>query len=147
MPFIEQTYPVSTERKDTAVAGVSEGGAKSLCIGFNWLDEFGWIGGFAPDANVIPTGDDPSNYWFDPYMQEFPRPNESNTPYYVYMAVGSDDPWNIDCTFLYRDKLNEIGVKNQTDYAQGYGHDSEFWGQCYYNFFDKGIPTCRLNVV
>lgn len=137
MPFIEQTYPVSTERKDTAVAGVSEGGAKSLCIGFNWLDEFGWIGGFAPDANVIPTGEDPSNYWFDPYMEAFPQPNESNTPYYVYMAVGSEDPWNIDCTFLYRDKLNEIGVKNQTDYAQGYGHDSEFWGQCYYNYLTK----------
>ena len=129
MPFMEQHYPVSTERKDTAVAGVSEGGAKSLCIGFKWLDEFGWIGGFAPDANVIPTGSGEwESYWTDPYMQEFPQPNESKTPYYLYMAVGSEDPWCIDCTLLYRDTLNNMGVKNQTDYVEGYGHNTEFWG-------------------
>ena len=137
MPFIEQNYPVSTDRKDTAVAGVSEGGAKSLCIGFKWLDEFGWIGSFAPDSNVIPTNSDMTNYWNDPYMQEFPQPNANNTPFYLYMAVGSNDPWNIDCTFLYRDVLNGMGVKNQTDYVEGYGHDSDFWGQCYYNFLLK----------
>lgn len=138
MPFVEQNYPVSTERKDTAVAGVSEGGAKSLCIGFQWLDEFGWIGGFAPDANVIPTGSaEWESYWTDPYMQEFPQPNENNTPYYLYMAVGSEDPWNIDCTLYYRDVLNEMGVRNQTDYVEGCGHDADFWGQCFYNFLSK----------
>lgn len=136
MPFIESTYPVSTAREDTAVAGVSEGGAKSLCIGFTWLDEFGWIGSFAPDSNVIPYGEVMS-FWNDPFMEEFPQPTEDNTPYYLYMAVGSEDPWNINCTFYYRDVLNEMGVKNQTDYAEGYGHDSEFWGQCYYNFLAK----------
>lgn len=139
MPFIESTYPVSTERKDTAVAGVSEGGAKSLCIGFKWLDEFGWIAGFAPDANVIPTVEDPPNFWYVPYMQSFPKPDENNTPYYLLMTVGSKDPWNIDCTFLYRDKLNEMGVKNQTDYVDGYGHDTDFWGQSYYNFLHKAF--------
>lgn len=137
MPFIESTYPVSTERKDTAVAGVSEGGAKSLCIGFSWLDEFGWIAAFAPDGNVIPTGSTVKSFWTDPYMQEFPQPTADNMPYYVYMAVGSEDPWNINCTFLYRDTLNEMGVKNRTDYAEGYGHNSEFWGQCYYNYLTK----------
>lgn len=137
MPFIESTYSVSTDRKDTAVAGVSEGGAKSLCIGFKWLEEFGWIAGFAPDSNVIPTNSDMTNYWNDPYMQEFPMPNENNTPYYLYMAVGSEDPWCIDCTLLYRDTLNGMGVNNQTDYVESYGHDSEFWGQCYYNFLSK----------
>ena len=53
MPFIEANYPVSTEREYTAVGGISEGGAKSLCIGFKWLDEFGWIGSFAPDPAEI----------------------------------------------------------------------------------------------
>ena len=137
MPFIEENYPVNTDRKHTAIAGVSEGGAKSLCIGFKWLDQFGYIGSFAPDANVIPTGGDESDFWFDPYMQEFPMPNENNTPYYLYMAVGSKDPWNIDCTLYYRDVLNDMGIKNQTDYVDGYAHDSDFWGQCFYNFMLK----------
>lgn len=139
MPFIESHYPVSAERKDTAVAGVSEGGAKSLCIGFNWLDEFGWIASFAPDGNVIPTGRDSGSFWTDPYMQEFPQPTADNMPYYVYMAVGSEDPWNIDCTFFYRDTLDKMGVKNRTDYVDGYGHDVKFWRQCYYNFLSKAF--------
>ncbi|MBQ1807521.1 MAG: hypothetical protein II012_07825, partial [Ruminococcus sp.] len=53
MPFIEQNYPVKTGRENTAVAGLSEGGAKSLCTGFKWLDKFGYIGAFAPDTGVI----------------------------------------------------------------------------------------------
>ena len=48
MPFIEANYPVKTGRENTAVAGLSEGGAKSLCTGFKWLDKFGYIAGFAP---------------------------------------------------------------------------------------------------
>ena len=137
MPFIEENYPVKTGRENTAVAGMSEGGAKSLCTGFQWLDKFGYIGSFAPDTGVIPTEYYKGTFWNTPYMQEFPQPNENNTPYYLYMTVGSEDPWNIDCTLYYRDVLNEMGVKNQTDYVEGYGHDADFWGQCFYNFLSK----------
>ena len=55
MPYIEKNYPVRTGREYTAVAGMSEGGAKSLCTGFKWLDKFGYIAGFAPDTGVILT--------------------------------------------------------------------------------------------
>ncbi|MBQ3285009.1 MAG: hypothetical protein IJH40_05125 [Ruminococcus sp.] len=137
MPFIEENYPVKTGRENTAVAGMSEGGAKSLCTGFQWLDKFGYIGSFAPDTGVIPTEYYKGTFWNTPYMQEFPQPNENNMPYYLYMTVGSEDPWNIDCTLYYRDVLNEMGVKNQTDYVEGYGHDADFWGQCFYNFLSK----------
>ncbi|MCR4610304.1 MAG: hypothetical protein K5644_00240 [Lachnospiraceae bacterium] len=139
MPYIEANYPVKTGRENTAVAGVSEGGAKSLCIGFEWLDKFGYIGSFAPDTGVIPTEYYKGTFWNTPYMQEFPMPNENNTPYYLYMAVGSEDPWNIECTLYYRDVLNNMSVKNQTDYVNGFGHDDEFWGQCFYNFFLKSF--------
>ena len=137
MPFIEEHYPVMTGREYTAVAGMSEGGAKSLCTGFEWLDKFGYIGAFAPDTGVIPTEYYKGTFWNTPYMQEFPQPYESNTPYYLYMTVGSEDPWNIDCTLYYRDVLDKMGVRSQTDYVEGYGHDADFWGQCFYNFLAK----------
>ncbi|MBQ9679724.1 MAG: hypothetical protein IJV48_03455 [Ruminococcus sp.] len=137
MPFIEENYPVKTGRENTAIAGMSEGGAKSLCTGFTWLDKFGYIGTFAPDTGVIPTEYFKGTFWNTPYMEEFPQPTEDNTPYYLYMAVGSEDPWNIDCTLYYRDVLNEMGVRNQTDYVDGYGHDADFWGQCSYNYLSK----------
>jgi len=137
MPFIEKNYNVLTGRENTAVAGMSEGGAKSLCTGFKWLDKFGYIGAFAPDTGVIPTEYYKGTFWNTPYMQEFPKPTEANTPYYLYMSVGSKDPWNIDCTLYYRDVLNKMGVKNQTDLVEGYEHDSNFWQQCFYNYLNK----------
>lgn len=137
MPFIEENYPVNTGRENTAIAGMSEGGAKSLCTGFTWLEKIGYIGAFAPDTGVIPTEYFKGTFWNTPYMEEFPQPTDDNTPYYLYMAVGSEDPWNIDCTLYYRDVLNEMGVKNQTDYVDGYGHDADFWGQCFYNYLSK----------
>ena len=137
MPFIEANYPVKKGREYTAIAGMSEGGAKSLCTGFQWLDKFGYIGAFAPDTGVIPTEYYKGTFWNTPVFEKFPQPTAENTPYYLYMTVGTEDPWNIDCTLFYRDVLNDMGVKNQTDYVEGYGHDSEFWGQCFYNFLSK----------
>lgn len=137
MPYIEDNYPVKTGRENTAVAGMSEGGAKSLCTGFKWLDKFGYIAAFAPDTGVIPTEYYKGTYWNTPYLEEFPQPTEENTPYYLYLAVGSEDPWNIDCTLYYKQVFDEMGVKNQTDYVDGYEHDYLFWRQCFYNFLCK----------
>ena len=137
MPFIEQNYPVKTGRENTAVAGMSEGGAKSLCTGFKWLDKFGYLGAFAPDTGVIPTEYYKGTFWNTPVFEKFPQPTAETTPYYLYMAVGSKDPWNIDCTLYYRDELNKMGVKNQTDLAEGYEHDYKFWRQCFYNYLTK----------
>ena len=67
----------------------------------------------------------------------FPQPTADTTPYYLYMTVGSEDPWNIQGTLHCRDVLNDMGVKNQTDYVDGYGHDADFWQQCFYNFLTK----------
>ena len=118
---------------------MSEGGAKSICTGFNWLDKFGYIAGFAPDTNVIAINENyMDSFWTVPYFKDgFPQPTEANTPYYVYMTVGSKDPWNIEGTLYYRDVLNDMGVKNQTDSVEGYGHDYKFWRQCFYNYLTK----------
>ena len=139
MPFIEKTYSVKAGRENSAVAGMSEGGAKSICTGFNWLDKFGYIAGFAPDTNVIAINENyMDSFWTVPYFKDgFPQPTKANTPYYVYMTVGSKDPWNIEGTLHYSDTLDKMGVKNQTDKVDGYGHDHIFWRQCFYNYLTK----------
>ncbi len=139
MPFIEKNYSVKKGRENTAIAGMSEGGAKSLCTGFKWLDKFGYIAAFAPDENVIPIGDDyMDSFWTVPYFKDgFPKPEKDNMPYYVYMSVGSYDPWNVDATLFYHDTLDDMNVKNQTDKVDGFGHNYIFWRQCFYNFLKK----------
>ena len=133
MPFIESRYPVSTAREDTAVAGVSEGAGKTLCIGFTWPEEFA----FSPNAGVIPTEFDQGTFWNDPVMEEFPQLTEDEAPCYLYLAVGGDDSGSMGPTLYYRDVLDGLGIRNQTDLVDDYGHNDLLWRRCFYNFLTK----------
>lgn len=137
MPFIEKNYPVRTGREDTAVAGVSEGAGKALCIGFTWPEKFGWIGAFSPNAGVIPTEFDLNTFWNDPVLQEFPQLTEDETPRYLYLAVGGADIGSKGPTLYYRDVLDGLGIQNQTDLVPRHGHSGALWRLCFYNFLTK----------
>ena len=47
MPLVKKQYPLSEKREDHAVAGLSMGGAESLMVGLNHLDDFAYVGGFS----------------------------------------------------------------------------------------------------
>ncbi len=47
IPYVQKSYPISTEQKDRAIAGLSMGGGQSLTIGLGNLDLFGWVGAFS----------------------------------------------------------------------------------------------------
>jgi enterochelin esterase-like enzyme len=47
IPQAEQSYRISVDRKNRAIAGLSMGGAESLYIGLNALDRFAWVGAFS----------------------------------------------------------------------------------------------------
>jgi enterochelin esterase-like enzyme len=56
MPQVEKEYHVANGPKNTAIAGLSMGGAESLITGLNHLDRFGWIGAFSTGGlNDYPT--------------------------------------------------------------------------------------------
>ena len=137
MPYIENKYNYKHERTSTAIAGISQGGSESLATGFKYLDKFAYIASLAPDTGVIPTEWFKGTFWNTPIFDEFPMPTKENMPKYLYLAVGSKDPWNIECTKYYGEVLNKMGIKNQTDYVKGFGHDYKFWRVCMYNFMNK----------
>jgi len=47
MPLVKKQYPLSDKREDHAVAGLSMGGAESLLVGLNHIDDFAYVGGFS----------------------------------------------------------------------------------------------------
>lgn len=47
MPQIAKEYSVSTRQQDTAIAGLSMGGAETLITGLNNADKFAWVGAFS----------------------------------------------------------------------------------------------------
>jgi enterochelin esterase-like enzyme len=137
MPFIESKYPVKTGRENTAVAGVSQGGTESLATGFVNQDKIGYIGSFAPCPGVIPTEFYKDTYWNWPVLDDFTITDEANTPKYIYLSVGDEDPWDIDATLYYGEVMTNNSIANQTDFVEGYAHDYKFWRLCYYNFLKK----------
>ncbi|WP_116127563.1 alpha/beta hydrolase-fold protein [Lewinella sp. IMCC34183] len=52
IPFIEDRYPVLTDREHRAIAGLSMGGGQSLNFGLQNLDRFAWVGGFSSAPNT-----------------------------------------------------------------------------------------------
>ena len=135
MPEIEDKFYVKTGRSNTAIAGVSHGGTEALMTYFQHPEKFGYVASYAPDPGVIPTNFYEEEYLNRAIFDKFPVPETQ--PYYLYMAVGTDDEYGIDVTVAYRDEFNKEGVKNQTDIVEGYEHDFIFWRVCFYNFLNK----------
>jgi len=53
IPYVQNCYRVSTDRKDRAIAGLSMGGGQALTVGLGNLALFGWIGAF---SSAVPRG-------------------------------------------------------------------------------------------
>ena len=53
IPYIQERYRVSSDRKDRAIAGLSMGGGQALTVGLGNLELFGWVGAF---SSAVPKG-------------------------------------------------------------------------------------------
>jgi len=53
IPYVQERYRVSSDRKDRAIAGLSMGGGQALTVGLGNLELFGWVGAF---SSAIPRG-------------------------------------------------------------------------------------------
>ncbi len=47
MPRVKREFPLSERREDHAIAGLSMGGAESLLVGLNHVDDFAYVAGFS----------------------------------------------------------------------------------------------------
>ena len=137
MPFIEERYSVKTGRLNTAVSGVSQGATTSLATGFKWQSKIAYIASLAPDPGVIPTPYYAGTYWNWPIFDDFTIESPETMPRYIYLTVGTEDPWNIEVTAYYGKEMDKKGIPNQNDLVEGYGHDGDFWSLGHYNFLQK----------
>ena len=137
MPFIEERYSVKTGRLNTAVSGVSQGATTSLATGFKWQSKIAYIASLAPDPGVIPTPYYEGTYWNWPIFDDFIIESPETMPRYIYLTVGTEDPWNIEVTAYYGEVMDKKGIPNQNDLVEGYGHDGDFWALGHYNFLQK----------
>ena len=137
MPFIESRYPVKTGRMNTAVTGVSQGATTALAIAYRWQSKIAYVGSFAPCSGVIPTPFARGTFWNTPILEDFTIESPETMPRYIYLTVGTEDPWCIKSTRYYGDVMDEKGIPNQNDLVEGYDHGNDLWELGHYNFLQK----------
>ena len=137
MPFIESHYSVKKGRLNTAVTGVSQGATTALAAGFKWQSKIGYTGSFAPCPGVIPTPFYEGSFWNWPILDDFTIESAQTMPRYIYLTVGTEDPWCIDSTAYYHEILDEKGIPNEYRLVEGYEHGNDLWALGHYNMLRK----------
>jgi enterochelin esterase-like enzyme len=131
MPFINNNYSVSTEWKDTAIAGLSMGGRESLFIGFSMADTFAYIGAFSPAPGLLP---DPKLAYPGQFREsDFVIPTGKKTPKLILICSGNNDSVVGNVPSIYHQVLEKNGV-NHLWYTMNGDHNFIVWKNGLYNF-------------
>ena len=48
-------------------------------------------------------------------------------PVYIYLTVGTEDPWCIDSTLYYGQVMDDKRIPNHNVLVEGYDHDNDLW--------------------
>lgn len=114
IPFIEETYPVHTNRENRALAGLSMGGGQSLNFGLGNLDTFAWVGGFSSAPNT----QEPEEL--------LPNPEEAEDLLnLLWISCGNEDRL-INISKRTHEYLRKYEVPH-IFYVEPGGHDFEVW--------------------
>ncbi|MCA9046753.1 MAG: hypothetical protein KDA69_20655, partial [Planctomycetaceae bacterium] len=93
-PYIEANYRVKTDRSNRAIAGLSMGGAQTLNIAFENLDDFGYVGVYSSGVFGIAGGfggQPPSTEWEDARKNTLDNPSLKAELKLVWFATGKED--------------------------------------------------------
>jgi len=88
MPRVKRQYPLSDKRADHAVAGLSMGGAESLLVGVNHIDDFAYVGGFSSAPLGSEKGDFGSSF---PGITAQSAPDLDAKLKVLWIACGTED--------------------------------------------------------
>ena len=115
IPIVERSYRVQADRNSRAIAGLSMGGAESLYVGLNALDEFAWIGAFSAGGLN------------EPFKAEFPKlaDKDASGLHLLWIACGTEDRL-IEPNRKFRDWLTSVNVKH-TDIETPGAHTWMVW--------------------
>lgn len=141
MPYIESHYPVLTGKDHTGIIGLSQGETESLATGFLLQDRIGFIASLAPCPGVIPTEYYKDTFWNIPIMDDFTINTPDTMPHYILLTVGSEDPWDIECTQYYDQVMTQESIPHQYYMLDGGDHDYMTWAHSLYNFVRRSFPA------
>lgn len=134
MPYINENYPVYTDREHTAIAGLSMGGRTALYLGFSLPDKVSYIGAFSPAYGIFEY----ENWGLheDGYFTEdefkFPEEYMDNTT--CMIMNGDSDSMVKKEPERYHNALVENNVNHYYYTLPGADHNMVAWKNGLYNF-------------
>jgi enterochelin esterase family protein len=133
-PYIESHYRVHTDRANTAIAGLSMGGAHTLSIGIPHLSEFGYLGVFS--SGVFGRGgrgsDNTGPSWEERNREQLDDASLKDGLKLVWFATGTED-------FLIETSRNTVEMLKKHGFDVTYketagGHTWINWRQYLHEF-------------
>lgn len=137
VPYIEKTYPVSTDRKETAIAGLSMGGYGAMYYAFKYPEEFCFCYSMSGALTGIGSALTPSmQSLFETYG--YNSENFDSLPDFV-MDCGMQDYLCGSANVMTDSYLTGVGFPHKYRTSSG-THDWTFWIECYQRLL-KDLPN------
>ncbi|MBN1577426.1 MAG: esterase family protein [Chitinispirillaceae bacterium] len=125
IPYIEKTYPVSTERTMRAIAGLSMGGGQTFNFGFAHIDKFAYIGPFSAAPNTKQPG----------HVVKDVEALKKDVKL-IFIACGTTDNL-ISNSQNWHKYFDQNNVSHMYQLEKGEGHNSTVWNRSLYNFAQR----------
>lgn len=125
IPYIDETYPVNSDRTMRAIAGLSMGGGQTYNFGFPHIDKFAYIGSFS----AAPNTQQPSQTIKD--VEAVKRDVKL-----IFISCGTSDGL-ISNTNTYHNFFDQNNIPHIYQLEQGQGHTAEVWNRSLYNFAQR----------
>lgn len=137
IPYIEENYPVSSDRNMRAIAGLSMGGGQTFNFGFGHIDKFAYIGPFS----AAPNTKQPAQVITD-------IDQVKNDVKLIFISCGTADGL-ISNSRMWHEYLDQNDVEHMYQLEEGEGHNSVVWNRSLYNyaqriFQDDETPVVRM---
>lgn len=133
VPYVNDNFPVYTDRDHTAVAGLSMGGRTALYIGFSMPESIAYIGAFSPAYGIFEYenfGKHEDGY-FTPETFTLPETYMDNTT--CLIMNGANDSMVKNEPERYHNALVDNGVNHYYYLVPG-DHEMNVWKNGLYNF-------------
>lgn len=130
IPFVEQNFPVKTDRENMAVCGSSSGGLQAFFAGIEHSDRFSFVGAFSP-AFLLYSEDSWREYLLSKMRENMP---------YMYIYTGNGDELEgkiFESVEMLYDLLPEVGYPydkmNEVILFEN-NHNEKAWAEVFPDF-------------
>lgn len=132
MPFVNSSYAAAEGMNNTAILGLSTGGAEAVHDAVSDPGVFGYVGALAPEADIFD-----GSVFGDPVLSEVTFASLDQAPMYTFFCVGAKNVRDLKAIARFEEQFDNAGVPYAAREIEGADHDAQVWTEGFYNFTSR----------